>query len=186
MNSKPLRILGGAVGAVIGYLLVRAALGGGVSVHDLRKFTVAGITAEFPGNPERFEVPIPPEIRTKVVSMENYQTVKKDFMAAASKVIYTPDIEANIDGAVTGSISNIMSGQQLTKVSEQRRPVTVSGLAGLRFSAVFNKSGEEFEMNGVILGKGPTLWNVFAFSRKSDPAAHDAAVRIVGSVEIAP
>lgn len=65
MNSKPLRILAGAGGAVIGYLLVRAALGGGVSVHDLRKCTVAGITAEFPGTPERFEVPIPPEIRAR-------------------------------------------------------------------------------------------------------------------------
>jgi len=186
MNSKPLRILGGAVGAVIGYLLVRAALGGGVSVHDLRKCTVAGITAEFPGTPERFEVPMPPELRTKVVSMENYQIVKRDFMAAASKVVYTPDIEANLEGALAGSISNTMSSHQLTKVSEQRQPATISGVAGLRFTVVFSKTGDEYEMNGVILGKGPTLWNVFAFSRKSDRAAHDAAVRIAGSVELVP
>lgn len=187
MPVKPLRILGGFVGALVGYFAVQAIFsGGGVSVKDLRKVTIAGITAELPGTPEPLDIPLPPEIKSKVVSMETYQTLKKLFMAALSRVTYTPDIEANLDGAVEGSISNIMSKQQLTKVSEQRQPVTISGIAARRYSVLFSKGGDEFEMMGVLATKGPKMWNVFAFYKKGDSRFHDAAVRIVGSVEISP
>jgi hypothetical protein len=187
MPVKPLRLLGSIVGALVGYFAVQAMFsGGGVSVKDLRKATVAGITAELPGTPEAITIPIPPEIKAKVVSMESYQTLKKTFLAALSKVTYTPDIDANLDGALEGSVSNIMLKQQLTKVSEQRQPVTLSGIPAQRYSVLFSKSGDEFEMLGVIATRGPTMWNVFTFCKKGDTRSHDAAARIISSVELHP
>src|SRR6516165_7707052 len=130
---KPLRIVAAVVGAMIGSFAVKAALSkGGVSVEDLKKYTTAGIVAELPGPPQPLEVPLPAEIRSKVVSMENFQVEKGNFLAALTRVVYTPDVEASLDGALKGALANAMSSQNMTKLSENRQPTTVSGVGGIR------------------------------------------------------
>src|SRR5882672_1357493 len=114
------RIVAGLVAGLIAVVVVRGGCGGGVSVGDLKKVTLAGITVELPGTPEPLEIPIPPEIRNRVVSMESYQKVKRTFMAAVSRVTYTPDVQASVDGALDGSISNVMTAQHLVKRSDSR------------------------------------------------------------------
>lgn len=164
-----------------------ASCGGGeMSVTDLQKLTVAGITTELPGTPTALTLPIPPEVQAKIVSMESYQVLKRNYLTAITRVTYTPDIEASIDGAIDGSIQNVMAKQQLAKTSEERTPVTVSGMPGKRYSVGLSKGSEQFEMIGVIVAKGPKLWNVFTFLKKGGAKSHDAALRTASAVEIAP
>ncbi|MBV8880890.1 MAG: hypothetical protein JO332_13045 [Planctomycetaceae bacterium] len=183
---KPVRLFIGIFVGVLTATIVRSCLGGGVSVKDLQKHTVAGITAEFPGTPQPLKVDVPPEVKSKVLLMDSYQTQTRTFLAAVSRVVYAPGIEANLDGALDGSVSNVMTTQQMVKVSEQREAATVSGLPGKRFSVVFRKGSDEFEMQGVIATKGNAMWNGFAFFKKSDAKAREVAQRFVSSVTFTP
>lgn len=167
-------------------LLGGCGAGDSVSAASLQRLTVAGISAELPGPLDPMNVPIPPEVQAKIVTMENFQKLKGNFMVVVQRVVYTPDIEASLDGALDGSISNIMNAQKMTKVSEQRPPTTVSGIPGKKYSVELSKGGDLYQMQGVIATKGPKLWNVFAFYKKGSSRYPETANKIVDSVQLTP
>ncbi len=185
MRARPWILFGILISAVSAVVTRSPFPTSGVSLKDLQKGTYVGVTVELLGTAAPFQIPVPAEIQGKVVSMENFQVLKKSFMSAISKVVYTPEIEANVDGAVEGSISNIMAKQGLTKLGDQRAPTTVSGLPSKRYLCQFTKDGTDFELKGVIAAKGPVLWHVFSFYKKTS-RAQDVSTRVLDSVSIAP
>jgi hypothetical protein len=189
-NRSPLRsirILAGVVGAIAGFYAIQHGFrSGGVSVEDLKRYTIAGLSAELPAAPQPLTIPIPPEIAGKIISIENYEVKKRSFEAVVSRITYAADIEASAEGALDGSMANLMNVQKMTRLSQNRKPLTISGVSGLRYWAVFSKSGEELEMQGVVLTKGPVLWQLFVLFARSNTRSRDAAVRIADSVAMSP
>src|SRR5579859_1863015 len=157
------------IGATVGVNAVfRSLLRGGAAVADLKKYTISGMSVELPGPPVPLPIPLPPEVKKLVVTMENVEAKKRNFESMVSKVVYTAGVVASADGAMNGAIANMMKSEQMTRVSENRTPVTISGLAGFRCSTVFNKAGDELEMQGIYLAKASTLWGVMVLYRKVD------------------
>jgi hypothetical protein len=165
---------------------ISSYLRGGASVADLRSYTVAGISVELPVAPAPLEVPLPPEVRTKMIQMEVFQAHKKNFESMLSHVVYAAGVEASPEGAFNGALTNLANTGKLTRVSENRTPVTISGISGYRCSAVLSKSGEELEVQGVFLAKGATLWSVSVLYKKDDPGSRETALRITASVGVTP
>src|SRR5437867_2512341 len=115
-------ILAGIVGALVGATVVRHTFKGGVSAKDLAPQTAAGISIQFPGTPEKLPLDIPPSVRSKVVSMENYQHKTRNFEALLSRVVYVEGVEANAEAALEGALSNVSLLQKMDRAGCEKKP----------------------------------------------------------------
>ena len=181
-----IRISAGGIAALIASAVVRQAFKGGPSPKDLKPYVASGLALQFPGPPEKFEVDVPPTVRAKIESMENHQFKARNFEAAVTRVAYVATVQPNIEGALEGALSNAASSQSMSRASNDKKPVTVSGCEGIRFTSVFRKSGQEVEAQGVIFAKGPVLWQLFVIYLKDSAASRETAAKMVESVQVAP
>ena len=168
-------------------LLLAAGCGkGGPSPDDLHSETTVGLTYLFPAVPEKFDIQIPPNIRSMVVSMENYRYQVRNFEAGVSKVTYVPTIQASADGAVEGCLSNVASSQVMTRGTTEKKPVQIGGCDGIRYAATFRKGSQDIESQGVILAKGAMMWQVFVIYLKDNANSKATATKILDSVQLTP
>ena len=179
-------IAAGLIGAVVGSSIVKHTMKGGASPDDLKPYTAAGLSLQFPAPPEKFEVTLPANVRALVSSTENYQYKTRNFEAAISRVAYVSTVQANPEGALEGALSNVATSQSMERVSKEAKPVTLSDIQGLRFTAVFRKSGQNVEAQGIVLADGPALWQLFVVYLKDNAASRETATKMVDSVRIAP
>lgn len=183
---RGLRILAGvAIASLISYAFRGAfAGGGGATLKDLKRADVLGLSVELPGLPLPLTVPIPPEAKNNIKSMEAVQVQKKNFEAGASRMMFAPGVELSLEGGLDGSIQEIVKKQGLSVVTQERKPVTISGIKGLRCTAVFRKGSNDLEMQTVILAKGTTSWMVFCLYLKNNNDSRATATRIHESIQI--
>jgi hypothetical protein len=179
-------IVAGIVGAIVGASVVRAVFKGGVSPKDLRPHAVAGLSIQFPAAPQKLEIELPAAVRSKILSTESYQYKARNFEAVLSRVVYVVGIQASPEGALEGALANVASSQSMTRVREDKKAVNVSGCDGLRFTALFSKSGKDVEAQGVILARGPSLWSVFVVYLKENSNSRETATLMVDSIRLAP
>jgi len=176
--------------AALALLSCSAGLAGcgpnGASPKDLKPWVLSGVTLQLPAKPEKMDITLPPEVRSKVLLMENHQVRLRNFEAGLSKVVYAPGIEANAEGALEGALSNVAKTQNMSRGALDKKAVTVSGLNGLRYTAQFKKSGQDVETQGMILAKASGLWQVFTVYLKSNSDSREAATKIVDSIQIVP
>jgi len=171
-------------------LIVGAAASGcgkGVpSADELRQESAVGLKFQFPATPEKFEVPIPANVRSMVVSLENYRYRARNFEAGVSKATYVPSVQASADGAVDGCLANIAATEAMTRGTTDKKPVQIGDCEGIRYTATFRKGDKDLESQGIVLTKGPMLWQIFVIYLKDSATSRGTATKIVDSIELAP
>jgi len=183
---RVIRIAAGVIAALVASAAVRATFKGGPSPKDLKPYVASGLSLQFPGPPEKFEVEVPPNVKAMIQSMDNHQFKARNFEAAVTRVAYVSTVQPNVEGALEGALSNAASSQSMSRVSNEKKPTSISGCAGLRFTSVFRKSGQEVEAQGVIFTKDSVLWQLFVIYLKDNAASRETATKMVESVQVAP
>lgn len=146
----------------------------------------SGLSLQFPGPPEKFDVQVPPNVKAMIQTMDNHQYKARNFEAAVTRVAYVNTVQPNVEGALEGALSNAASSQSMSRVSNDKKAATISGCEGLRFTSVFRKSGQDVEAQGVIFAKGSVLWQLFVIYLKDNAASRETATKMVDSVQVAP
>jgi len=154
---------------------------------DWGKRTVDKVTLEAPcefGPGPNVAGELPQEVRAMIQSMMTYQGLgtPESFQVLLSQATYVPEVEANLEGAVHGAVTETASRLGDPKPVYDSEPIVVSGVEGRRSHYKRTIDGQLIHFETVTVCKENRLWQVQVIRLDSEPEA--LADRVFNSVEI--
>lgn len=185
-----LTIFYAVIAGVFGRELVRALFSNPGKYSESQQLTarsVAGLSMLTPSELTKYEITLTPQqrkISAKMVkSMEIYKSSVTGFDLTVSHNVYKPDYEADIDGAIKGSIDQVSAAPGVITVEHSSANMVISEKPAKRVSVnVIRKTGKRQQIESLFISHASDLWNIQCMFDQSDQPASMAAKRILDSV----
>lgn len=135
-----------------------------------------------PGEPQSEDVHVPETLKSNVKQISRYTYSDEKFQAAVWDISYFDGVSADIQQAAEGARQTIMQSEGVTEYQDSSTPASRSGRSGLLIKGTFKRHEQKMELEALLLGDGPRLWQVIVTHQVSDPDARLASKRILDSV----
>jgi hypothetical protein len=127
---------------------------------------------------------LPQEVRNLVTSMRTYQGLglPDNFLVMASHVIYKPQVEASLEGAMHGTVTEAAARLGDHKPKYDSSPIVVSGMEGRRSLYKRDVQGQTMHLDTLTVCKENQLWQVQVIYLHGESTK--LADRVINSVKI--
>ncbi|HKQ05629.1 MAG TPA: hypothetical protein VJ464_10885 [Blastocatellia bacterium] len=99
-------------------------------------------------------------------------------------ISYKEGLPTSIEQAASGAVEALRQSEEVTEYQDTKTPIDRSGRKGVLVKGRFKRRGEKMELEAVLIGDGPKLWQVIIIHPASDRNGVIASQRILNSIEI--
>jgi len=129
------------------------------------------------------EIELPENIKEFITNFQSFSYEKK-FTIMLNCTEYLPEIEADLAGAASGSMSEIELQPGVSKMLYSEKTIEKSSLTGIQYDGKFDFNKIPTVFSNIIFVKENKLWNLFTGYRENDNIAKKIIDWVLESVEI--
>lgn len=156
------------------------------TVSQWKRFSPGGsqLSLMLPGELQSEIADVPETLRDKVKQISRYKYLDEQFQVAVWDTLYFDGVSTDIQQAAEGARQTIRQSEGVTEYQDNSTRIVRSGRSGLLIRGTFRRYGEELEIEAILLGDGPRLWQVIITHPASDSDARVASKRVLDSVSL--
>jgi hypothetical protein len=157
-----------------------------VNRSEWRRYSPGGsqLSLMLPGEPQLENVDAPTNLQDKVKQITRYKWSSGDLQIAVWDITYFDGVSTDIHQAAEGAGQALRQSEGVTEYRENRTPIGRSGRSGLLINGAFKRYDKEMELEAILLGDGPRLWQVIVTHPASDADMRAASRSVLDSVSL--
>jgi hypothetical protein len=145
----------------------------------------SALQLSLPFNLSKQEIPLPEAAKSLIDTMESYSHLSDNgFKVMVSVANYKEGIEANLDGAIAGSVGEMQNMQGINDFKWDRIDTTISSLKGCIAIVNFKLLTYQMEVKLLTVCNKNIIYQVYTQYSKDDETGKKAADRILASATI--
>ena len=130
------------------------------------------------------ELPEQAKIAIQSNSFFQYGSLFSNFYIMIGSVEYNPEVQTDIDGAVTGAIANLQNQKGISNLQYQTENMEKEGVEGRRITGSLLVNGIESKLRVEMFAQANTLEQIVVVYRSDDPYAEKIQERLFQSVHL--
>jgi len=142
------------------------------------------LSLALPGEPQSENVNVPETLRAKVKQISRYKYSDEQLQVAVWDTLYFDEVSTDIQQATEGARQTMRHSEGVTEYTDSSTPIARSGRSGLLVTGTFKRYGEAMEIEAILLGDGPRLWQVIVTHPASGHDLTAESKRILDSVSL--